>query len=1035
MAVRCAGLRLCANAETPRRDNKLQYIIHGILALTYLCCFNASAQGQIALPKPKPSASISVSAEAANRWKSGPYDVWLLRGNCHIQQGAATARSREAVLWIEPAQGERKSESKIIAYLEGDVEYTQNGPAGPVKLSDQTWLGDFLTVGEIQVYAAQVAGEPSVTPPIFQRGLERRYPLSPDALTRSEVRPAQFTAPAGAAAPEPIQTPPAQPLAQGRRIRVFPRSDVPVQAQWFPDPQGGNLWIAVIDAGVNMVVDSPDPLGSLDISTDRLVIWTVSPQEPDLSGGTFLDERTPLEIYMEGNIVFRQGEQIVYADRMYYNVPNHTGMVLNAELLTPVKNYEGLLRLQTDVLQQTGQGSYYARNSFLTSSRMGEPGYRLQAGDIYFEDIQSPLMDPYTGQPVLEAATGQMVVEHQRLATSSNNFLFLGPAPVFYWPYLSTDLNDPTYYIRRARAKYDRVYGTQILTSWSGYELLGLRQPAVGTDLEVNFDYLGLRGFGHGGSFTYNREQIFDIGGPVGGLFDYWGISDYGQDNLGVDRPALEPEKDYRFRLFWQHRQMLPGDFQLSAEAGWISDRNFLESYFESEWDDLKDQSTGIELKRTRDNRSLSISADARLNNFFTETEWLPRADHFWLGEPLLNDSFTWYEHSSAAFARFRPANSPSNPLDQPFAYLPWETNSLPAPMRYGERLATRQEIDWPFQMGAVKFVPYALGELARWGQDLNGDDLNRTYWQAGLRTSLPVWSIDPTVQSEMFNVHGLMHKVVFEAEFSYADSNQDLSLLPLYDPLDDNSIEAQRQRFIVYNFGGAIPLRFDERYYAVRTGMGGWVTAPSTEVVDDLMALRLGARQRWQTKRGMPGREHILDWITLDTNVTLFPDPNRDNFGQVPGLLDYDFRWHVGDRLTLVSEGLFDFFAQGQNLITVGGFLSRPPRGSLYLGYLQAEGPIDSRVITLSYTYWMSPKWISTFGTSFDLGQEGNIGQHFSITRIGESLLINAGLSVDPARNDFGVNFSIEPRFLPKSRLAKVGGAHIPPAGAYGLE
>ena len=35
---------------------------------------------------------------------------------------------------------------------------------------------------------------------------------------------------------------------------------------------------------------------------------------------------------------------------------------------------------------------------------------------------------------------------------------------------------------------------------------------------------------------------------------------------------------------------------------------------------------------------------------------------------------------------------------------------------------------------------------------------------------------------------------------------------------------------------------RFEERFYAVRTGLGSWVTSPSTEVVDDLMALRFGA-------------------------------------------------------------------------------------------------------------------------------------------------------------------------------------------------
>ena len=142
-----------------------------------------------------------------------------------------------------------------------------------------------------------------------------------------------------------------------------------------------------------------------------------------------------------------------------------------------------------------------------------------------------------------------------------------------------------------------------------------------------------------------------------------------------------------------------------------------------------------------------------------------------------------------------------------------------------------------------------------------------------------------------------------------------------------------------------------------------------------------------------------------------------------------------MGDRLTFLSSGLFDFFNDGQQLVTVGAFLDRPPRGNLYLGFRLLEGPIDSRVLSLSYSYRMSPKWVSTFGTSVDLGENGNIGQRFSITRVGESLLVSAGFSFDAARDNFGVSLAVEPRFLPKTRLGRTGGAQIPVAGAFGLE
>ena len=79
-----------------------------------------------------------------------------------------------------------------------------------------------------------------------------------------------------------------------------------------------------------------------------------------------------------------------------------------------------------------------------------------------------------------------------------------------------------------------------------------------------------------------------------------------------------------------------------------------------------------------------------------------------------------------------------------------------------------------------------------------------------------------------------------------------------------------------------------------------------------------------------------------------------------------------------------------------------------------------------------MSPKWISSFGTSFDITGNGNIGQYFSITRIGESFLTNLGFNIDASKGNVGLTFSIEPRFLPRSQIF---GGQIPPVGAFGLE
>ena len=60
------------------------------------------------------------------------------------------------------------------------------------------------------------------------------------------------------------------------------------------------------------------------------------------------------------------------------------------------------------------------------------------------------------------------------------------------------------------------------------------------------------------------------------------------------------------------------------------------------------------------------------------------------------------------------------------------------------------------------------------------------------------------------------------------------------------------------------VPLRFDERNYAFRSGMQSHVTAASPEIVDDMFGARLGVNQRWQTKRGPIGDQRIVDWVVL---------------------------------------------------------------------------------------------------------------------------------------------------------------------------
>src|SRR5262249_22829566 len=163
---------------------------------------------------------------------------------------------------------------------------------------------------------------------------------------------------------------------------------------------------------------------SIDVDADNLVIWTEGQLQSDSEGQALQPRDKPLEIYMEGNVVFRQGERTIYANRMYYDVRRQTGTILAAEVLTPVKSYEGLLKRRAGVIQQTGPDRFLAQNASLPSSRFGIPGYELRSGLMTYDDIQQPRINRFTGAPEVDS-TGANIIDHEKMATSRNNVIYV----------------------------------------------------------------------------------------------------------------------------------------------------------------------------------------------------------------------------------------------------------------------------------------------------------------------------------------------------------------------------------------------------------------------------------------------------------------------------------------------------------------------------------------------------------------------------------------------------------------------------------
>jgi hypothetical protein len=293
-----------------------------------------------------------------------------------------------------------------------------------------------------------------------------------------------------------------------------------------------------------------------------------------------------------------------------------------------------------------------------------------------------------------------------------------------------------------------------------------------------------------------------------------------------------------------------------------------------------------------------------------------------------------------------------------------------------------------------------------------------------------------PKVESEIFNVHGLYHKLNFDVDARDAWSNVKLDTIGVQDDLDDNTYEYVRRYLALTDYaGGLLPPQYDPRHLILRRMMSP-ITGP-TDIQASLESIQMALHQRLQTKRGPEGRRRVIDYMTLDLQSTYFPYSSRDNFGKPFGQNMYNWQWFLGDRTSIISYGWFEFWnLGGQSLnaatnvskhndpfglsvITTGLSISRPPRGSVYLGYTIIDtGPIDTSALTVSINYWLSPKWYGAFSTVYDFGNAVLLGEMFSFTRIGADYLTTIGLTVDPQRSSYMFAFMLSPRISPNIRF-----------------
>jgi len=958
----------------------------------WLCLFSASAFGQRLVPlsdrvdDPLTPPGISempveMNAELAYLFRDdGGTNVAHMLGDFILTVGGADGhrlRSREAVVWIT----DREFDGRAYRHLQ--VFLWQNGEVEEIGGTFTAAPALFVTVntfGAVVSNADQVALQASADAGVYHQASAVRAAIDDNRLRGFAAEGAGlrvFDA-SGLGAREQVPAP--------KPVMLF-RTEGEVTG---PMKHGGHT-VLTVTGGAYLSRGTPGSAAFMEVRADAVLVFLEpSAEEVEATGpaglgaesapapegepagppparrrsGRQSDQRQLMAtgfgdlqveaVYLEGDIIMSQGASRIHASRIYYDFAEERAVMLDAVFSAMLIGRNVPLYMRADEIRQISARRFAADNAALTTSEFHTPHYHVGA-----EHVDLTNLTPGTsgdGPPGIRA--GAFRIRHATLN--------LGGTPVAYWPFVRGNVDSSETTIKSVRTGYSDDFGVELETKWHLFNALGLQTPE-GFDAVFNLDFFSKRGPGVGIDADYEREKYF-------GEARSYLLFDSDEDFLGEDRVEPSP-KDIRGRMLWRHRQFFENDWQLSLELSYISDAGFLEEFFESEYDNEKEQETLFHLKKQRDNWAFTAILQARLMDFVTTTERVPDFAYFRVGEPLAAGA-TWFSENRLGMVRYRPK-------DQTFAEF----------LRDGRadgsgsvgRADTRQEAGIPFDLGPIRMVPFVTGRATAWDDSPHDGGLGRGFATIGVRGSMYLSREYPDIRSAFFDIDGVRHVVKPDLVAWLSESN--------HTPED------------LYPFDDLV------------------------ESIHDADGVMLGLRQRWQTRRGEGKLRRTVDVVTVDTEIAFFNDVDGDaitngytSFSRPENSIAHNYInnsiiWRINDRTALLGEYNYDINDKEMDVLNVSLAVERSPRFSYLLGYRFIEES-NSNLFGFDMNYRLSEKHTIAFRERFDLDEGRTLDFTVALIRKMPRWFAALAFELDEAEDDFGISLSLWPEGLPQAAL-----------------
>jgi hypothetical protein len=732
---------------------------------------------------------------------------------------------------------------------------------------------------------------------------------------------------------------------------------------------------ALLIGDVTVMYYDPRTRQSLSLSADKAVIFT----EPGgITGQTQTNAQVVRGIYLEDDVIATNGEYTIRGPRVFYDLQTDRAIVLEAVFYTWSIGKQVPLYLRAAKLMQVTQNQWQAEQATLSTSEFAEPHFSIGAEKLTIHQTEEGGVEP-TRRFDARGMKGQVA-----------------GLPVFWWPRVKGKMADSP--LERVQVDFNDREGVAVRTRWDAFALAGTDAPD-GVSLKVLADYYSKRGPAAGVDLQYDVPRAF-------GTFDAMGLYDYGDDEPG-GRLETEPEDEFRGLAHLQHRHYLSDSWEASLEISYISDPTYLEEFFTNEAYADKPWETSLYLKNQQDDWAFTFLVKYDLLDFVPQAtqlqtpgytvDKLPEVSYYRVGTSLLDDSITWFSENRASLVRFNfPEQAPralgytfaeavalygisnATPFDKAFLAAGYEDDTI-------WRVDTRQEFALPLKIGPIDVVPYIVGRVTGYEEDHNsfaGNDENFRFWgQGGVKIHTAITRTYDRAQSKLFDINRIRHIIEPSVHATFAWTNVDQDVLPVYD------------------------------YDVESLAEGGTV--------------RLGLRNTFQTQRGMEGNWRSVDVLRIDTDFVIQDDKTARE-SPIARFFDYrpeyslagdhfwtEMAWQVTDALSTVANLTYSFDDSEVEQWNWGLQYDHNPRLTSFMTIRRIDHR-DSTILRYGFDYLLSSKYHLSLSQSLDLERNNNRSINFRITRRFPRVLVMLAFSYDEVGDITSVGLALVPEGVP---------------------